>query len=121
METMYAFTDESGSHGFKFDKKDVSQYFIVSAVIVEESKIAAVEQEVENIRERYFQKGEMKSSSVGKNHGRRKVIIEQLQNIDFNVFAIVVDKKQIYKDSGLMYKETFYRIGGLKWTRTIDW
>lgn len=109
MNRVYAFTDESGNQGFNFDKPDISTHFIVSAVIVEEEKLAQVEREIENIRCKYFQTGEIKSSSVGKNHLRRITILKEILKSDFKIFTVVVDKRKIYEDSGLMHKKTFYK------------
>lgn len=106
---MYAFTDESGNHGFDFDQDGVSTYFIVTAVLITEARLNAVENEVEAIRKKYFQTGEMKSLLVGKNHARRLEILNELMNIDFKIFSVVVDKQKIFNDSGLMYQESFYK------------
>lgn len=109
MKRVYAFTDESGNHGFDFNKKDVSTFFIVTAIIVEEDNLKKVEEEIERIRKRYFQTGEMKSSSVGKNHERRIKILEKIIKSDFKVFSIVVDKRLLDSKSGLRYRNSFYK------------
>ena len=106
---MYAFTDESGNHGFDFEQDGVSTHFIVTAVLITETKLNLVESEIESIRKKYFQTGEMKSSSVAKNHKRRRIILDELMKSDFKIFSVVVDKQKIFKDSGLMFKESFYK------------
>lgn len=106
---IYAFTDEAGNHGFDFSKKDLSTHFIVTSILIEEDKIDEVERQVDIVRKKYFQKGEMKSSSVGKNHKRRCIILDQLLEIDFKIFAVVVDKRGIDTSSGLQYKKSFYK------------
>ncbi|WP_455715271.1 DUF3800 domain-containing protein [Anaerosporobacter sp.] len=109
MELIYAFTDESGNHGFNFESDGVSTFFIVTAILVTENNLSTVENEIEGIRKKYFQTGEMKSSSVSKNHRRRNAILREVLNSDFKIFSVVVDKQKIYEDSGLMYKESFYK------------
>ena len=42
MERIYAFTDEYGSFGWKLEDKNVSTHFIITAIIVEESKVDSV-------------------------------------------------------------------------------
>ncbi|WP_312106981.1 DUF3800 domain-containing protein [Lachnoclostridium sp.] len=106
---MYAFTDESGNHEFNFDQDGVSTYFIVTAVLITEARLNAVENEVEAIRKKYFQTEEMKSSLVGKNHARRLEILNELMDTDFKIFSVVVDKQKLFNDSGLMYQESFYK------------
>lgn len=58
MERVYAFTDESGNHGFDFNKPDISTYFIITSIIVAESDRGQIELEIERIRKKYFQTGE---------------------------------------------------------------
>lgn len=109
MNRVYAFTDESGNYGFDFDKKDISTYFIVTAIIVEEDKVELIKNEIELVRKKYFQTGEIKSSSVGKAHDRRTNILSQLLKSDFKIFSVVLNKAKIKQDSGLMFKKSFYK------------
>lgn len=80
---LYAFCDEFGAFGFDFEKDNVSSHFIIAAIIVEEECLDLVQQEAERIRQRFFQSGEMKSSNVGNNHKRRRLILEQLKELPF--------------------------------------
>ena len=66
MERVFAFTDESGAFGWQLDNANVSTHFIIGAVIVRESVLDEVRMQVEEIRRKHFQIGEMKSSSIGK-------------------------------------------------------
>jgi hypothetical protein len=105
MKRIYAFTDESGNHGFDFDKHDVSTHFIVTAIIVEEDKIIEVEEEIEAIRKKYFQTGEMKSKSVGRDNKRRGIILSQLIKSDFKVFSVIYSTQ--HKTLFLLYSQCF--------------
>lgn len=109
MERVFAFTDESGAFGWQLDNANVSTHFIIGAVIVRESVLDEVRMQVEEIRRKHFQTGEMKSSSVGKNHSRRKRILADLQKIDFSIFAVVIDKTQLLEAKGLRFKPSFYK------------
>lgn len=109
MERVYAYTDEAGNSSFNFDKPDNSTYFIVTSILVKENKIDEVILQVEAVRKQYFQTGEIKSSSIGKNHKRRVSILNALKEIDFKIFAVVVDKSELDKNSGLQYKKSFYK------------
>lgn len=109
MERIYAFTDEAGNNSLKIGERDVSSHFIVTSIIVEESKLDEVRSAVEEIRKRYFQTGEMTSSSIGKNYKRRSSILQQLMKIDFQIFAVVIDKRLLDPESGLKYKKSFYK------------
>ena len=64
MERVYAFIDESGAFGWDLQNPSVSKYFILTAVIVEESKLKNVLKEADKIRQDFFQAGEMKSNKI---------------------------------------------------------
>ncbi len=109
-ERIYAFTDEFGAYGYSFDKPDVTTHFIITSIIVKESSLEIAKSHVEEVRKKYFQTGEMKSSHIGKSkHARRKRILADLLQTDFSVFAVVVDKRQIAKWRGLNYEQSFYK------------
>lgn len=109
MNKIVAYIDEYGAFGFQLDKPNVSTHFIISAIIVEETDIQELEYKTDIIRQKYFQKGEIKSSKVGRNHTRRKLILDEIIKLPFRIFAFVVDKKLIYPQSGLKYKTSFYK------------
>lgn len=107
--TKYAFIDEFGQFGFNFDSETGSTHFIVSAIIVDETDLEIVSQGVENVRKRFFQTGEMKSSKISKDHRKRNEILRQLMDLPFHIYTIVCDKRKISENSGLHYKRTFYK------------
>ena len=109
MERIYAFTDESGAFGWDLDNPNVSTHFVITAIIVKENNLNELHEEVEKIRKKYFQTGEMKSSSVGKKHLRRKRILADLLPLHFSIFCIVFDKRQMVSFNGLKYKPSFYK------------
>ena len=51
----------------------------------------------------------MKSSSLGKNHQRRKRILAELLKVNFSIFAVVIDKSQLIEMKGLHFKPSFYK------------
>lgn len=109
MQRIYAYTDEAGNYGFNFNQQDISTHFIVTSILIEEDKLKELEKGIDEIRKKYFQVGEIKSSSVGKNHNRRCIILEQLMKLDFKIFAVVVDKRELDIHSGLQFKKSFYK------------
>ncbi len=105
-----AFIDEFGAYGFNFDNPGCSSHFIIAAVLVKNEDLEPLTIAVEDIRKRYFQTGEMKSSSISKNHKRRRSVLNELKELPFKVFTLVVDKRKIYQEnSGLMFKRSFYK------------
>ncbi|WP_288707609.1 DUF3800 domain-containing protein [uncultured Alistipes sp.] len=108
MVNLYAFIDEFGNNGLDFTNPQISSHFIVTAIIVEENDIPILETLCTEIRQKYFQGSEIKSSKVGKNHERRKRILENILDGKFNVYTLVVDKKHLYSE-GFKYKKSFYK------------
>lgn len=104
-----AYIDEYGAFGFQFDKPNCSSHFLICAIILDDNEKDIVEQGLEKIRSKYFQKGEIKSSKVKRNHRRRMIILEEILKLPFHVYLYVVDKRKIYENSGLRYKESFYK------------
>ncbi len=104
-----AFIDESGNHGTSFEKNDVSSHFIITAIVIEKEKLSELETQMTIISKKFFQQGEMKSSSIGKNHIRRVQLLEGLLEYNFKIFSLVIDKRKIYENSGLRYKKSFYK------------
>lgn len=104
-----AYIDEYGAFGFQFDKPNCSSHFLICAIILDDNEIVYVEQELEKIRAKYFQTGEIKSSKVKDNHRRRLKILDEIKKLPFHVYLYVVDKRKIYENSGLRYKDSFYK------------
>lgn len=105
----FAYIDEYGNTDLETDKEGATDYFIVSAVLVSESKQNKLEKDVEALRKKYFQTGEIKSSGVGNKHSRRAKILNAVNELDFKFYALCVDKNRIKKDSGLRFKKSFLK------------
>lgn len=113
MQNQIAFMDEWGNNGLDFTKKDragapVSTHFIVVALTMSKDDITLAEEILEHIRKKHFKKGTIKSNTVGNDHKRRKTILEELLQAPFQIFALVVDKRQLVSE-GLRYKGSFYK------------
>lgn len=106
MKNIIAFADESGNNSFEFSTQGT--HFIVASVILKKERLEATEALVEDIRKRYFQTGEIKSSKVGDNYSRRLKILQELMTADFSVYAVVVNKRQLVGE-GFKYKPSFYK------------
>jgi hypothetical protein len=105
---VYAFLDESGDTSLDFKNEGVSTHFAVTAILVEKNALEVLDEKLEDIRKKHFQTGEMKSSKVGSNDIRRIQILHDLKELNFRVFAVVVDKKQIWSQ-GLAIKSSFFK------------
>lgn len=109
MSKKYAFIDEFGAFGFDFDNPGCSSHFIVVAIVVDEKDLETASNGIEIIRRKNFQTGEIKSSKIGKNHSRRIDVLNELKQLPFHILAVVCDKRKIYENSGLRYKQPFYK------------
>ncbi len=112
MESVYAFTDESGAFGWDLDNATVSTHFIITAVIVRESDLQEFEAKVEALRKKHFQTGEIKSGKIRTDHNRRLRILADTDDIPFQIFAVCVDKqtcKENMSSQGLLFKKPFYK------------
>ena len=103
----FAYIDESGNSDLDAMKEGASNYFIVSAVIVSVTKERKLAQDAGAIRKKYFQSGEIKSSSVGNNKSRRAKILNAINKLDFKFYALCVNKGRIKKTAGYSSKNLF--------------
>ncbi len=103
------FVDESGDPNLNILKPGVSEYFVLCAVIVDSSKLASLENEVNRIIYKYFPKGQLKSSKIGSNVARRNRILTDISKLDFKHYSQVIDKGRILSDSGLRYRRSFVK------------
>lgn len=108
MQDHIAFLDECGNNGLDFTKKGVSTHFIVVALTLQKANVNQAEVQVEAVRKKYFQNGPIKSSKVGADDNRRRLILELLLESPFQIFALVIDKRQL-RGEGFYYKGSFYK------------
>lgn len=103
-----AFLSEWGNNGLDFTKKGVSTHFIVTAIILDKENLPEVKRVLSAVVQRYFTTGTIKPKVVGTNHKLRKLILEDMLEAPFQIFALVVDKRQLISE-GLRYKGSFYK------------
>lgn len=105
----WAFVDEFGNPNLEVEKEGASQSFIVAAVLVEGAQLGRLRTELEVIRKRFFQTGEMKSSSLAGNLSRWKRLLAALAPLPFKFYGLAVDKRRLERDGGLRWKGSFYK------------
>jgi len=105
----YVFIDESGGHSLDYEKEGTTEYYSVCGIMIDKEEKERIEASVGLIRKKYFGDGVMKSNSVGNNTKRRNQILKELTDIELRFSCLVIDKKQIYKDSGLKWKKSFIK------------
>ena len=112
MPEFFAFIDESGDSSLDTEKSGVSRYYTLAAVIVKEGTLYDLENAIEIIRNKHYSKGEIKSSNT--DDRRRLKIITELADVNFKLWAIAIDKREVYRDGGLVHKKSF-----IKFTNSI--
>src|SRR5690606_4245503 len=106
MKKVIAFADEFGNNSFDFDKQ--GSHFIIASIIINEDDINEIYVQLEAIRKKFFQSGEIKSSKVKDNHKRRILILRELNKVNFSVYAVIIDKRKLFGE-GFKYKQSFYK------------
>lgn len=102
-----AFADEFGNNSFDFQTQGT--HFIVATVMCKNENLEKLKTDIDEIRSKHnFQTGEMKSSGVGPNHARRKRILEDIAQLDISIYAVIVDKRQLF-GKGFSIKKSFYK------------
>ena len=107
-EPQHCYLDESGSHGFNFTKKGTSTHFVVAGFVVDAAKVSELEGRIEEIAQNRFSGGEMRSKNVGKDDNRRLRILQDILQLDFHIYCLVVDKRKL-TGKGFKYKKSFYK------------
>lgn len=103
-----AFIDEFGTNSLDFEKQHVSTHFIITCILINKSSINQILEQLNIIRQRNFQQGEMKSSNVGSDDKRRLKILSELVTVNFQILSLVVDKRKLIGE-GFGYKPSFYK------------
>ncbi|WP_445145820.1 DUF3800 domain-containing protein [Dyella sp. Tek66A03] len=109
MDQLHVFVDEYGDPHLDLSKPGVSSTYIVAALCVRERELERVRSECEEIRRKFFQAGEMKSSSIAANDGRRLNVLRALCKLDAFVIAFCADKEKVDAGSGLAFKKSFIK------------
>ena len=106
---LVAFIDECGDSGLNFDNVKTSSHFVITAIIFEQESLNEARNKLSQIRKDYFQGSEIKSSSVKRKQTERRCkILKKLMEIDFTVFALVIDK-QALRSKGFQYHKSFFK------------
>ncbi|MCB9600827.1 MAG: DUF3800 domain-containing protein [Sandaracinus sp.] len=106
---MLAFVDESGDPNLDVAAGGTS-HFAICAVCVADEELASFRTAAEALRKRYFQTGEIKSSTVGtKNRKRRLEILRAMADVGYRGYALVIDKERLRRDTGLEFRPSFMK------------
>lgn len=106
----HIFIDEFGDTSLETQNNVVSNYFILAATIVSDKDLYEVRVNVEDLRQKHFQKSEIKSSKVGSKKDNRRIrILNDIPELNVKFYIVAVDKRHLKKSGGLIYKKSFYK------------
>lgn len=105
MKNILAFVQESGSSSFDF--ANFGTHFIVVSIIVSIEEKQNIEEQLTKIRQKYFGQEAFSSSQVGDDYMKRRLILQEFANLDFHIYATVINKKQL-SGEGFTHEPSFY-------------
>ncbi|HKG05294.1 MAG TPA: hypothetical protein VKB19_02495, partial [Pedobacter sp.] len=113
MQQQNAYLSEWGNNTLDFSKQTPSglhatTHFIVSAIIPPNVGAPEVLPILEAVSRRHFDGGRIDSDAVGSDHNRRQEILEDLDEMDFRIFALILDKRQL-SGHGLRFKGSLFK------------
>lgn len=113
MESFFVYIDESGDPSLDVEKKGVSQCLVYAAVVIRESDVVNARQLLAEIHNKYFSQNHyLKSQHIPNDHNgyvKTISILTDLIKLKHFVYALVIDKSRINKQSGLSYKKVFIK------------
>jgi biotin operon repressor len=110
VQRQLVFVDAFGDTSLDTEKAGVTSQFIISGVIVDQASVETVRARFEALRQRHFQSGEMRSSKIGPNDERRIKLLTELRDVQgWKFYATAIDKREVSKTSGLVYKRSFVK------------
>ncbi len=107
--TLDVFIDECGTWVTGDRIQSDSRLFICVAVVVDGQKTESVAGAVDGIARRLRNGAELKSSRIGGNHRAREALLKEIQGVDFQYCALVVDKTRVDGRSGLRFQQSFQK------------
>lgn len=112
-EKVFIFIDEFGNTSLNTSIEGTSSHFVYAALVLQESQIEMARKVRNEINDLYFKGSTIKSNRVPndeKGFNKRLNILIKLKELDFKVFALVIDKaKAEVTTGGIEYKETFIK------------
>ncbi|WP_166961336.1 DUF3800 domain-containing protein [Yeosuana marina] len=115
MSKKIGYIDESGDKSIHFEKDGVTTFFIVSAIIIDEDSVVQIREEFKKISSYFTQAPEVKSNSKSfRDFDNRINFLKKISTLDFRIYSVIVDKRKIFEDSGLKFRNSFFKyVNGL--------
>lgn len=101
------FVDESGDVNLPNGKPGRSRFYILTAVVLNTEEVESTRAAAEAMRSS-FKVSEMHSAEI-RTDKRRLAILDKIVRLNIKSYAFVVDKDELNKNSGLSFKNSFYK------------
>ena len=98
MQHLHIFIDEFGNTSLHPGKAAVFSHFVLTAVLIEETKLALARELQADISQRYFQGHPIQSSRIANDDNglqQRIDILKELRPLDFVVLSLVINKSKL--------------------------
>ena len=110
---VHIYIDEFSTPDLEIDKTGNEQFFVYAAVIIRETDLVAARETLSSVISKYYSaRGYIKSSKIPKDEKGYVLTLNtltELRALPHSVCALVVDKSEISRDSGLSYKRSFVK------------
>ena len=101
------FISASGDSYLPKENESASPYFVVVAAILDRAHLAKVEQQITTIKSSYTHSPTWYQKALP--HSLRLDLLASLSLIPFNLYGMVIDKRNIAEGSGLSYQDSFFK------------
>ena len=111
MQHLHIFIDEFGNASLDLDQADAYSHFVLTAVLIDETRLAQARDLRSDISIRYFHGHPIQSSRIANDdHGfqQRVDILKELRSLDFIVLSLVINKSKVSRE-GLDHQAVFYK------------
>jgi hypothetical protein len=111
MQHLHIFIDEFGNTRLNLDQEGAFSHFVLSAVLIDETKLGQARELQSNISQRYFQGQPLQSSRIANDESGFQLridILKELRQLDFLVLSLVINKSKV-RGAGLDHEAIFYK------------
>jgi hypothetical protein len=111
MQHLHLFLAEFGNSSLKMDRVGAFSHFVLTAVLIEEAKLAQARELQADISQRYFQGHPIQSSRIPDDElgfQMRLDMLQELRQLDFLVLSLVINKSKVIGE-GLAQQDIFYK------------
>ncbi|WP_026461211.1 DUF3800 domain-containing protein [Adhaeribacter aquaticus] len=111
MQHLHIYLDEFGNTSLNLEKAGTFSHFVLTALLIDESKLEQVRDLPKEISRRYFKRHPIRSSRITNDESgfqKRLDILQELRRLDFLILSLVINKSKVTGE-GLNQSDVFYK------------